>query len=73
MWKFVLKFGLIILINLFAFLFVWNILDALFLTGAKFKIIFLLLSIVSLAIIWSFYIRKTLSDLKNINSKNNGK
>ncbi len=70
MWKFFIKYTIIILVNLFAFLSVWLILDGIFNSKPKFTIIFLVLSIASLAIISHFFIKKTLkilNDLKNNN------
>lgn len=66
MWKFIVKFGAIILINLFAFLLVWNILDALFETEGVFLIAGLVLSVLSLVLIWSIYVKKTLKEFNKI-------
>jgi membrane protease YdiL (CAAX protease family) len=69
MWKFFVKYTLIILVNLFAFLSVWHILDEIFNTKGKYTIIFLVLSIASLALISHFFIKKNLQILNNIKSK----
>ena len=66
MWKFALKFGWIILINLFAFLGLWFILDALFETEGLFVIVCLVLSVLSLIVIWGIFMKKTLNEFKNI-------
>lgn len=72
MWKFALKFGLIIMWNLFAFLIVWTILDALFETGRLFLVIGLVLSVLSLMVIWSIYVRKAVKECASILSKEDG-
>jgi len=69
MWKFFVKYTLIILVNLFAFLSIWHILDGIFNTKGKYTIIFLVLSIASLALISHFFIKKSLWILNNIKSK----
>jgi len=69
MGKFFLKYTVIILVNLFAFLSIWHILDGIFNTKAKYTIIFLVLSIVSLALISHFFIKKNLKILNNIKTK----
>ena len=73
MWKFIVKFGVIILINLFAFLIVWTILDALFETEGLFLMISLVLSVLSLIVIGSIYVKKTLKEFDKIweEEKNN--
>ena len=72
MWKFALKFGLIILVNLFAFLIVWTILDAIFETSWLFLMVSLVLSVLSLVVIGSIYMKKTLKEFDKI-TKNNKK
>lgn len=64
--KFFIKYSLIILINLFAFLLVWYILDAIFYTNWKIIIVFLILSVFSLVIISQYFIKKNLEKLNNI-------
>ena len=69
MWKFALKFGFIIVANLFAFLILWNILDALFETERVFLMACLVLSVLSVMLIWSFYVRKTLKQLEDLKNE----
>ena len=70
MWKFFIKYTIIILVNLFAFLSVWLILDEIFNSKPKMTIIFLVLSVASLAIISHFFIKKTLKTLNDLKNKN---
>ncbi len=69
MLKFILKYTIIIFVNLFAFLTLWHILDGIFDTGKLCTVIFLILSIVSLVLISHFFIKKTLITLNNIKAK----
>jgi F0F1-type ATP synthase assembly protein I len=73
--KILLKYTVILLINLLAFLSIWYILDKIFDTNWRFIILFLILSIVTLVIITQNLVRKNLSKLNNIkeNIKNNTK
>lgn len=76
MWKFMLKMGVIIFVNLFAFLIVWNILDTIFWTEWKFLIGSLVVSILPLLFIMSLQIKKTKEELQKITTKkpdNNGR
>ncbi len=66
MGKIIGKFSLIIFVNLFAFLSVWYIVDEFLGTGAKFKIIFLVLSVVSLVLISKNFFTKALVDIEKI-------
>ncbi len=61
---------LIIVINLFAFLSLWHILDAIFKTKWTMKLVFVAISIVPLTIIMYFYLKKILTDLNNIKNEN---
>lgn len=65
-----LNITLIILVNLFAFLSVWHILDAIFETNGTMKLILVFVSIVPLTIIMYFYLKKILKDLNNIKNEN---
>ena len=71
--KFFVRYSLIIFWNLFVFLSIWFILDKIFNSKPKFLVIFLILSIFSLVLISSFFIKKTLKDLASIKNKNEGK
>ncbi len=74
MQKFFIKYTLLIFVNLLAFLLVWHILDVLFWGGAKFKITFLLISIVPLLVVWGKMIQKSIKNLEEISvAKDNGK
>lgn len=64
--KILIKYTLILFVNLFAFLSVWYILDLVFETGWKFIILSLILSIVSLVILTQVLVRENLSKLSNI-------
>jgi positive regulator of sigma E activity len=64
--KILFKYTLIILINLFAFLAVWYILDAIFETNWKIVVVFLILSIFSLVIISQYFMKINLEKLSNI-------
>ncbi len=71
--KFFVRYSLIIFWNLFVFLSIWFILDKIFNSKPKFLVIFLILSIFSLVLISSFFIKKILKDLASIKNKNEGK
>jgi len=78
MGKIIRKFSFIMLINMLAFLSIWHILDLNLNTGARYKIIFLVLSVFSLIIISKKYFKKVLKDFEEIksideNNKNNKK
>ena len=64
--KILLKYTLIILVNLFAFLSVWYILDAIFETSWKIVIVFLILSVFSLVMISQYFMKINLEKLNNI-------
>lgn len=68
MWKFALKMGIIIFVNLFAFLWLWYILDVLFWTGHKLLIVSLVLSIIPLIFIMFMQIWKAKKQLAKINN-----
>jgi len=74
MWNLIRKFSFIMLLNLFAFLAVWHILDAILDEGAIYKIIFLILSIPSLIYFSKWFFKKALKDIEEISpeiNKNN--
>jgi len=78
MGKIIRKFSFIMLINMLAFLSIWHILDLNLGTNARYKIIFLVLSVFSLIIISKKYFKKALKDFEEIksideNNKNNKK
>jgi len=75
MGKIIRKFSFIMLINMLAFLSIWHILDLNLGTNARYKIIFLVLSVFSLIIISKKYFKKALKDFEEIKSidKNNKK
>ena len=58
------KFSLIMLINLLAFLSIWHILDLILETNARYKIIFLILSVVSLIFLSKKFFKKTLKNIE---------
>ncbi len=66
--KYFINITAIIFVNLFAFLTVWHILDAIFWSGVKFKLIFIFISIISLVFIMTFYLKKIIKELNNINN-----
>lgn len=66
MWKFAVRMWLLILLNLFAFIVLWNILDALFETEGIFTVFMIVLSIFPLSIIMMMQISKVTKELKNI-------
>lgn len=63
------KYTLIIALNLFAFLSVWYILDEIFESWTLFKIIFLILSILSLVLISIFFFKSSLKNINDISPK----
>jgi MFS-type transporter involved in bile tolerance (Atg22 family) len=74
MWKFALKTGILIFLNLFAFLIIWNILDEIFESGNKIMVFSLILSIFPLLIILHLQISKARKQLEQITKvKPNGK
>ena len=66
MGKIIRNFSLIMLINLLAFLSIWHILDLNLGTNSRYKIIFLILSVISLIIISKKYFKKALKDMEEI-------
>ncbi len=68
--KIIFKYTVIILVNLFAFLLLWNILDSFFETGSKYLIICLVLSVLSLVFISSLFFKKTLKNLEMLKNEN---
>lgn len=64
--KILLKYSIILVINLLAFLSIWYILDKIFETNWKFIALFLILSIVSLIILTQNLVKKNLNKLENI-------
>jgi len=64
--KVLIKYTMILVGNLLAFLSVWYILDKIFETGWKFIALFLILSIISLVILTQNLVRKNLNKLNNI-------
>lgn len=71
--KILIQFNLIIVINLLIFLGIWHILDLTLNTWPKYKIIFMILSIVSLTFISKFLFKKVLKNTNESNIKNNKK
>jgi len=71
MWKFAFKYGIIILLNLFAFFIVWLILDTIFTGDGKITIVMLIASVIPLIFISMSMVKKTLYDLDNIDTKKN--
>ncbi len=68
MTKTLVKFTLVILVNLFAFLSVWHILDVIFLKERLFKLIFVFISVIPLIYFAHRFIKE---QIKN-NLKENG-
>ena len=64
--KVLIKYTLILIINLIIFLSIWYILDKIFETNWIFITTFLVLSIISLVIMTQSLVRKNLSKLENI-------
>ena len=73
MGKIIRKFSFIMLINMLAFLSIWHILDLNLGTNARYKIIFLVLSIISLIFLSKKFFKKALKDIEEINLDNNKK
>ena len=74
--KIIGKFSIIIFLNLFAFLAIWHILDLNLNTNSRYKIIFLILSVISLIFISKSYFNKALKNFEEISpiiDKNNNK
>lgn len=72
--KIIRKFSFIMLLNLLVFLSIWYILDLNLWTNARYKIIFLVLSIISLIFLFKKFIKKDLEKMQNdIILKNNNK
>lgn len=69
MYKTFLKYTLYIFINLFAFLTIWVILDAVFLTWHKFLFWSIIFSIIPLTIIMVLQVKKITKELNDINKK----
>lgn len=67
--KVLLKYTVILLVNLLAFLAVWYILDKIFETDWKFIAFFLILSVISLVILTQNLVKKNLAKLENIKEK----
>ena len=67
--KIIGNFSLIVLINLLAFLSIWHILDLILETNARYKIIFLVLSTISLVFLSKKFFKKALKE--NENKENN--
>ena len=68
--KVLLKYTFILVINLFAFLIIWYILDKIFETNWIFVVVFLILSIISLVIMTQNLVKKNLYKLENIKNNN---
>ena len=73
MGKIIIQFSLIMLINLLAFLSIWHILDLNLGTSARYKIIFLVLSVASLIFLSKKFFNKTMKDMEKISPKENNK
>ena len=73
MGKIMIQFSLIILINLLAFLSIWHILDLNLGTSARYKIIFLVLSVASLIFLSKKFFKKAMKDMEKISPKENNK
>jgi len=76
MGKIIKKFTIIMLANLIIFLAIWHIIDMLSNNNAKFKIIFLVLSIISLFFLSKSFLKKDLDKMaqeleKDINNNKN--
>jgi len=71
--KILLKYTVILIVNLFAFLTVWYILDKIFETGWGFIVLFLILSVLNLVVISHIVIKKDLKKLNNIKPIKNGR
>jgi len=69
--KILIKYTIIIFVNLFAFLWVWYILNAFFNSDGKILIMSLVLSVISLVIISYFFMKWNLNKLNNITEKEN--
>ena len=67
------KFSLIMFVNLFAFLAIWHTLDVFLGTKAQYKIIFLVLSVVSLIFLSKKFFNKTMKDMEEISPEENNK
>ena len=65
------KFSFILLINMLAFLSIWHILDVILDTKVKYKIIFLVLSIISLIFLSKKIFNKTIKEMREITLKKN--
>jgi len=63
------RYTLIIALNLFAFLSVWYILDLIFESWSLYKIIFLILSILSLVLISKIFFKRSLKNINDISPK----
>jgi membrane protein implicated in regulation of membrane protease activity len=73
MGKIIRNFSLIMLINLLAFLSVWHILDLILETNPRYKIIFLVLSTISLVFLSKKFFKKALKDNKKKENNENNK
>jgi len=67
--KVLIKYTMILVGNLLAFLLIWYILDKIFETEWKFIALFLILSIISLVILTQNLVKKNLNKLNNIKPK----
>jgi len=74
MFKIIRKFSLIMLLNLLVFLSIWHILDLNLWTNARYKILFLVLSVISLIFLSKNFLKKDLEKMQNdIILENNNK
>ena len=64
------KFSYIMLANLLVFLAIWHFFDIFLEWGSKYKIIFLILSVVSLILFSKKFFKKTLEDMEKISPIN---
>lgn len=64
--KYLINITIIIFVNLFAFLAIWHILDTIFWTGGRFKLILVFVSVVSFTVIMFFYWKKIFKELNKI-------
>ena len=74
MWKIIRKFSYIMLVNLLIFLTLGHLLDIFLNSGSRYKIIFLILSVVSLIFFSKKFFKKALKDMEKISpiiDKNN--
>ncbi len=69
----IIKFSFLVLFNLLAFLLIWHILDVILDSWIKYKIIFLVLSVISLVFLSKMFFKKALSNMEKNYPENNNK